>query len=545
MSDAEPAPPVSPRLASYLCPPLAIWLLWRHRLPSRVGKTLMLLLLIFVQLMLGIFLMTKVGWMRLDWDGRGRPGNLQWVIAAPGDGDWDYSDRKPNANDLALWPGYRGAQRDGIYTGPAIRTDWAKAAPKPAWQTRVGGGHASMAIARGRLFTLEQWRGGEAVTCYNLADGRGLWRHIYDGEFDDAWAMGGVGPRTSPTWDTDGNHLFTLGAEGQLICLEADTGKVVWQKNIYEAFGTRNLPFGTCASPLVVDEKLIITAGARAGSAKHTVFALDKKTGEVLWRTAAEKQAYASPMLVTLLGERQLLLGAGREIQGLSPEDGKVLWTVKWTVSYDNNIAQPVVLDDQYVFISAGYGKGCGLIELNRDGDTITAKLVWENKNLKNKFTSSVLHEGHIYGLDDSGADNAAHLVCLDPKTGKTLWHGDNYGHGQLLLAQGHLIIQCENGDLALVKATPEAHQQITRLPSLPGKTWNNPALAGGRLYVRNDSQMICYDISPDSAAGSVPLRAQTSEGLSILATAFLLLNGLGCIGLGLFVRPQSSGSTE
>jgi len=250
-------------------------------------------------------------------------------------------------------------------------------------------------------------------------------------------------------------------------------------------------------------------------------------------------------MRVTLLGEPQLLLGAGREIKGLSPEDGKVLWTVKWTVSYDNNIAQPVVLDDRHVFISAGYGKGCGLIELNRDGEAITAKLVWENKNLKNKFTSSVLHEGHIYGLDDSGADNAAHLVCLDPKTGETLWRGDNYGHGQLLLAQEHLIIQCENGDISLAKATPESHQQIARIPALPGKTWNNPALAGGRLYVRNDSKMICYDISPGSAAGRVPLRAQTEEGLSILATAFLLLNGLGCIGLGFAARFQPVDQTE
>ena len=125
-------------------------------------------------------------------------------------------------------------------------------------------------------------------------------------------------------------------------------------------------------------------------------------------------------------------------------------------------------------------------------------------------------------------------------QTGKEKWRGENYGHGQLLLAQGHLIIQCENGALALAKATPEPHQQITRLPALDGKTWNNPALANGRLYLRNDQKMICYDIRPGSAAGSVKLNTSTGEALSVLAAAFLLLNGLGCIGLGCFVRPAS-----
>ncbi|HIG80784.1 MAG TPA: hypothetical protein EYQ62_03890, partial [Verrucomicrobiales bacterium] len=247
MSDTEP--PLSPHLASYLCPPLAIWLLWRYRLPWRGGKTVMLLLFLLIQIILGILLMTKAGWTRVDWDGRGLPGDLRWVLAAPSDADWKYSDRKPNPNDPAHWPGYRGARRDGVYNGPAIRTDWDTAPPKPTWSTQVGGGHASMTVARGRLFTLEQWAEGEVVTCYNLADGRGLWRHAYGGKFNDKSAMGGVGPRSTPTWD-DG-RLYTLGAEGQLHCLAADTGKVIWHKNIYDAFGTRNLPFGTCASPWV------------------------------------------------------------------------------------------------------------------------------------------------------------------------------------------------------------------------------------------------------------------------------------------------------
>ena len=216
------------------------------------------------------------------------------------------------------------------------------------------------------------------------------------------------------------------------------------------------------------------------------------------------------------------------------------MWSVKWTVSYDNNIAQPIVVDDTHIFISAGYGTGCGLIKIKKTAEQFSANLVWENKNLKNKFTSSVLHEGYIYGLDDGNSDNAAYLVCINAQTGEEKWRGENYGHGQILLAQSHLIIQCENGDLALAKATPESHQQIARLPALAGKTWNNPALANGHLYLRNDQKMICYDIRTGSAAGSVTLNTSTGEALSVLAAAFFLLNGLGCIGLGCFVQPIS-----
>ena len=313
-------------------------------------------------------------------------------------------------------------------------------------------------------------------------------------------------------------------------------------KKIYDAFGTRNLSFGTCASPLVSGEKLIITAGARAGTAKHTVFALDKLTGKVIWKTKAENQAYMSPMTATLAGREQLLLGAGREIQGLSLEEGKILWAVKWTVSGNNNIAQPIVVDGTHVFMSAGYGKGCGLVEVSQTDGEFSAKLIWENKRLKNKFTSSVLHEGHIYGLDSSGDDNTgggngANLVCLKALTGDEVWRGENYGHGQLLLAQGHLIIQCENGELALVKATPDSEQEIARLPALPGKTWNHPALADGRLYLRNAREMICYDIRPGSEAGVPTARAHAPEGLAILLATFLLMNGVGLLGTGMANR--------
>lgn len=493
------------------------------------------------QLVPCLLVMGKIGWIRLDWDGRGHPSELLWVNAGLTTASWAKSNQKPNKSDPALWPGYRGSKRNGIYTGPAVK-QYGEAKERISfpeiWRTSVGSGHSSMTIARGRLFTVEQWKDGECITCYNLQDGRGLWSYQYNANFRDNFGnMGGAGPRSAPTWDEE--KLYVAGAEGEFTCLDANNGKVIWSMNIFDKFGTRNLDFGMCASPLIIDEKVIITGGARAGKARDTVFAMNKLSGETIWKTEAEKQAYVSPMMVTLAGKKQILIGAGREFQGLSIETGKIIWSTKWSVSYDNNIAQPIVIDQNHVFVSSGYGKGCGLIEITENQGAYTAKLLWENKNLKNKFTSSVLYQDHIYGLDDSGSDNAAHLVCLKARTGETIWRGDNYGHGQLLLAQNQLVIQCENGDVAMVKATPESHQLLDRFPVLKGKTWNNPALAGGRLYVRNDQEMVCIDVSEQtnsnkSLVSSNRRLSPLPDVLTILLTGFLLTNGIGATCLGL-----------
>ena len=521
-----------PRLA-WLCPSLALWLLWREDNPRRALKSILLVLLLGAQVLLGLATLVLFGWARLDWDGRGLPGSLRWNQSSPGRANWTVSQNSVNSDDPANWLAYRGADRTGVYTGPKLRFDWDKNPPKQIWKTTIGGGHASVTVGGGRLFTLEQWDEGEAVTAYNLVDGRGLWFHTYEGAFNDASRMGGVGPRSTPT--LDGNRLYTLGAAGQLFCFDAATGKVIWQKDAFEVFETRNIAFGMCGSPLVAGDRLILTLGL----GKFTVVALDKKTGDVIWKTdKAEKQAYMSPITATLAGRDQLILGAAREMQGLSLDDGKKLWKFDWRVTYDNNIAQPVVINDDHIFISAGYGKGCALLKITDQNGTLNANQIWFNKELKNKFTSSVLHKGHLYGLDDAGGENAAYLTCIEAMTGQLKWRGDeNYGHGQVLLADGHLIIQCENGDLALARAKPDAHELIARIPSLDGRTWNNPALTDGRLFVRHESAMACYNLRKGSDGGGGATPATNLDGLTILLTALLLTNGFGCMLLGMINR--------
>ena len=194
-------------------------------------------------------------------------------------------------------------------------------------------------------------------------------------------------------------------------------------------------------------------------------------------------------MLMTLAGTRQIVIFSALRLLGLTPDGGKVLWEYPWRTEYDVNASQPLAIGDNRLFVSTGYGKGAAVIELTPAGDTFAVREVWRNIRMKNQFTSSVLHDGFIYGLDE------AILACVDAATGDLKWKGGRYGYGQIMLASGHLIVLTEDGQLGLVRATPERHHEIALFPVLEGKTWNHPAIAGGYLLIRNINEMAAFDL--------------------------------------------------
>ena len=379
------------------------------------------------------------------------------------------------------WTDFRGPRRDGHYDEMPIFTKWPSGGPRRLWRKPVGGGYASFVFAGGKAFTLEQRRNQEVVAAYDLATGREVWSHAWDGHFQES--MGGDGPRATPTWN-DG-RLYALGAEGEFRCLDAQTGRRIWSKNILTENGAQNLQWGMAASPLVVDDLVIVLPGGPAGK---SVVAYNKMTGESVWHALDDRQAYTAPVLVTLAGQSQILVVTGSRAVGLT-RGGKLLWEYPWATSYGINSAQPVMVGPDRFILSAGYGHGAALVRVSKTGDTFTASTVWENTRMKNKFTSSVLHEGHIYGLDE------AILACLNAETGELKWKGGRYGYGQLVLASGHLIVSTEDGDVALVRATPERHDEVARFSALDGKTWNHPAISGGILLVRNTTEMSAFQI--------------------------------------------------
>jgi outer membrane protein assembly factor BamB len=398
----------------------------------------------------------------------------------------------PTSSARSYWTGFRGPDRDGHYREMPIRTEWPSRGLAPEWKQPAGGGYASFAIAGGRAFTIEQRRVQEVVAAYDVDTGRELWAHAWDGAFREF--MGGDGPRATPAW-SDG-HVYALGALGELRCLDDRTGRLVWRRNILEDNGAANLQWGMAASPLVVDDLVVVLPGGRGG---RSVVAYDKRTGERAWSALDDKQAYSSPMLATLAGRRQILVFSASRLMGITPEGGEVLWEHPWVTEYDINASQPLVVGDRRVFVSSGYGKGAALLELSEQGGRFDVREVWRTNRMKNRFSSSVLHEGFIYGLDE------AILACLDAESGELQWKGGRYGHGQVLLASGHLIVLTEDGDLALVRATPERHDERVRFGVLDGKTWNHPAIADGRLLVRNLAEMAAFDLRP--AAGTAAAR--------------------------------------
>ncbi len=388
------------------------------------------------------------------------------------------------ADHDAVWTDFRGPQRDGLYTETPIRTDWPAAGLEPLWSRPIGGGYASFVVADGLAFTIEQRRGEEVVVAYDIDSGAERWTYAWPAHFRET--MGGPGPRATPTWH-DG-RLYALGATGRFVCLDAATGSVVWERDILADGGAANLPWAMSGAPLVVDDVVVVQPG---GSRGWSVAAYDRLTGEVAWHVLDDVQGYTSPMLATLGGIRQIVVVTAERAAGLRPEDGALLWEYPWTVPVVPNIAQPLVINDTRLFLSAGYGKGAALVELTPAGDRLAATTVWESNRMKNKFSSSVLIDGYIYGLDESI------LACIDAATGELQWKGGRYGYGQLLAAGDHLVVLTERGDLVLVRATPDGHDEVAGFRAIEGKTWNVPALAGGRLLVRNARQMAAFDLSP------------------------------------------------
>jgi outer membrane protein assembly factor BamB len=378
------------------------------------------------------------------------------------------------------WTGFRGPARDGHYRQQPVRTDWGPALT-PLWKQPVGGGFGSFVVAQGRAFTIEQRGSRELAAAYDLATGRELWTSAWNALFRSS--MGGDGPRATPAWH-DG-RLYVLGGTGELRALDAATGRTLWRTDIVADAAAENIEFGLSASPLVVEDTVVVLAGGANG---HSVVAYDRQSGKRVWGALDDRPAYSSPMLVTLAGVRQILTFTATRLVGLSPENGKLLWELPWGTA--NQASQPLIAGPDRVFISTGSGADAAMLQVAAGADgQLAARELWRTNRMNTDFSSAVLHDGFIYGLDGSI------LSCVDASTGELKWKGGRYGAGQVMLASGHLIVLTEQGELALVRADPAAHQEVTRFPAIDGTTWNHPAMSDGILLVRNVEEMAAFDL--------------------------------------------------
>ncbi len=381
--------------------------------------------------------------------------------------------------DAADFPQFLGPGRDGVLTVPRLATNWTTQPPVLLWRHDVGAAWSGFAVAGSFAITQEQRGEEEAVVAYDLSTGHALWSHADSTRYFTTLA--GEGPRATPT--IVNGRVFVQGATGLLNCLDLATGRVLWMKDILKEHNRSVPDWGVSGSPLVFGDVVIVNPGGRENQA---LVAYRVEDGAVHWSGGKRGASYSSPVLLTLDGVQQVVLFSDA-LFGLDATNGEALWEFKWPGGHPH-IAIPVQVNGTDVIISSGYGTGSGRISITRD-DSVkwTAKQIWRSNRMKAKFTNLVLHEGHIYGLDDGI------MACLDAKTGDLKWKDGRYGHGQVLLVGGLILLMAESGEVALLEPRPEGLRELTRFTALKGKTWNPPALAGEYLLVRNDKEAACF----------------------------------------------------
>jgi outer membrane protein assembly factor BamB len=381
----------------------------------------------------------------------------------------------------AEWPGFRGPERDGIVRGVRIETNWSRTPPVQLWRRPVGPGWSSFAVHGDRLYTQEQRGADEEVACYKLSTGETVWRHRDAVRFWESNA--GPGPRATPTLSN--GRIYTFGATGILNALDAGTGAVVWSRNVGTDADKKVPMWGFACSPLVIDDVVIVGPAGR-------LVAYDVATGHPRWLGPAHGGSYSSPHRFNIDGVTQVLLLSGAGATSVAPTNGAVLWEYAWE---GVTIVQPSVITNGDILISNGGptgGVGMRRLAVAHGPGGWTVQERWTSVGLKPYFNDSVVHKGHAFGFDGSL------LACIDLQDGKRKWKDGRYGNGEIILLpdQDVLLVLSEQGELALVGATPDGFKEIARSPAITGKTWNHPVLVRNVLLVRNGEEMAAFRLA-------------------------------------------------
>ena len=379
----------------------------------------------------------------------------------------------------AEWMQWRGPNRDGISAETGFLKNWSKEGPQVLWQIPLGDGYSGISIAHGKIYTMFAEGDDEFVICLNASNGEELWRFRSGAKFTE---QRGDGPRSMPT--VDGDSVFALAATGKLYALDAHDGTQLWSHDFVEEFDSNIPTWGFSSSPLIEGNLIIAEAGGKNGKA---IVAFDKISGDVVWTNHTDEVGYSSPIPVDFGGVRQIIFLTSRTLLSVAPEDGQIYWKYSWPEGI--NIATPIFIPDDKIFISASYDKGAVLLRMTTDGDRIGIEEVWKSRVMKNHFNSSVLQGDYLYGFDN------AILTCIEVDTGAEQWRQRGFGKGSLLLADSHLVILGEGGKLALAEATPGEYREKARFQLFDDKCWTVPTLTGGKLYLRNQKEMVCLDL--------------------------------------------------
>ena len=384
----------------------------------------------------------------------------------------------------ADWPQWRGPERTGLSTEIELLKNWPDGGPPRLWSYQgLGAGYGAVAVQGEQIFVQGKQEKSSFLFCLNRLDGRKLWAK----KLGEGLSHGrGGGPRSTPT--IDGNRVYAFSENGDLACFETHQGNILWRRNILKDFRGRNPYWLLSESPLVDGPRVIVSPGGPQAS----VVALDKMSGETIWESKelSDGASYCSAIIAEVEGLRIIITYTDNAVVGLRASDGKLMWTYQPAANGTANVATPVFHEGK-VFLTTAYGTGCALLDLTRQQDSIKAREIYFNRIMQNHHGGVVLVDGFIYGFSKSI------LTCLDFKTGNRLWRHRSIGKGSIVYADGHLYLLGENHVVGLAEATPDGYRETGRfrLADSGWPSWAHPVISGGKLYIRTQGTLTCFDI--------------------------------------------------
>ncbi len=390
----------------------------------------------------------------------------------------------------ADWPQWRGPQRDGHSPDTGLLKEWPTGGPKLLWKaTGLGSGYTNVSVVGNRVFAMGDKGNANYVIAINRGNGRPLWKAKVGRAGAPGWGSF-AGPRCTPI--VAGNLVFAVGQYGEVVCVDAIRGKERWRKDYAEDFGSQLPAWGYCAMPLVERR----SSDSRAGSPRGDLVALNAKTGELIWQSKefTDSIHYSSPIVAEIGGVRQYIQLTDASVAGIAADDGRLLWRAERHGS--TAVIPTPIYHDGYVYVTSGYGAGCNLFKITMADGKFSAEPVYDNKVMTNHHGGVVLVDKYLYGYSDSKG-----WVCQDFQTGKLVWNEKGkLGKGSLVYADGMLYLRAEDGKgtVALIEATPDGYQEKGRFdqPLRSDKnSWPHPVVIGGRLYLRDQDVLLCYDV--------------------------------------------------
>jgi len=386
------------------------------------------------------------------------------------------------------WPQWGGPGRNFISNSKGLAASWPQTGPKQLWTRPLGEGHSAIVVEGNTLYTMYSQGEQEAVIALAANTGKTIWEHKYDAPTAGINYEYGLGPHSTPLLVSD--LLYTVGSIGKLHALDKKTGKVVWSHDLYKDLGGRKMGRGYSCSPIAYKNTIILTLGGQG----QAFVAFNQKDGKVVWKNQNLDMSPASPMIINVDGQDQLIAFMGKEIAGLDPNNGGLLWSHPHETDWGLNISNPVWGSDNLLFLSSAYNGGSRVLKLTqKDGKTDVSEL-WFHRRLRVHHTTAIRIGDHVYA--SSGDFGPAFFSAVNIKTGDVAFQDRSFPKTNFLYADGKLIILDEDGNLALATVSPAGLKVISKASLMKNLAWTVPTLVGTKLYLRDRRTITALDLS-------------------------------------------------